>query len=841
MSDVEVDLPPSVGSSESEDVSLPPDVDDALAEAGPEEPGLTHGACSCKLRCHMVMAADTVMASRLAQMQLPEVDRRQRMWDLVKSHMVDQNGDVDLGCIKWQLNGTRICRPFWEHCHAAGHAAVDMIKKSIADGQLSLPVPFPRAARASRMSPQACKADAWFLCMYNDLAEPMAPEDAANEHQGVEPDHPLWNLCQALGNPKDRTTQKRYLNPGCFEDLWAQYSMASGAQGVSKSTLHTAWNLRWKRYMPFRNIGQGKRCRICARLDEDRRQASTEEDKALAVAAKTTHIDEVQQDRAVNVRGNKIAEQAAASPTIDGFNQILKITIDGMDQAKFRCPRNLASSAEFSSLWRPQLHVVGSIAWGHIEAYFIMNGDQAKDANMNCTVISRMLDIIADKMSTSGHGLPRSLIVSADNTTREATNQHFATFLASLTARNKFEATECQYLQTGHTHNELDQRFSSVASLLCRAPVLEDPEDFAEWIRSTLKPMGNRQLHVEVLKSTGDFQKWFVPLELQLSGLAATHDEPDTCHVWRFVRRSVLTQAGIQDIQCQHEQWSELMPADSDAVLLLKPFMHSKVTCQLPLLVMPASVAGQLEKDSLISMPLNDLGDRTRKEFVKTAQAVSKPPWNLFKAQSYLEGLCLQNQMGRVQEPPSFRFIFDYDLKETEQTGGLASVSLDEVRQVRSIEAVAPGPAEKRRRLHLRKRPAAAVVPEAGPAQEQVEEADGGAAAAEAAAPAAAAEELGEEDLEAGAPASAAAEEAADPAVEEEAAKEEAGDEDAGGGGVMRRPAAAGGVMGQPAAAPTYGCSKCRHSQSGCKQCRAWAVAAGRGFHLGANGEVIQV
>ena len=53
MSDVEVDLPPSVGSSESEDVSLPPDVDDALAEAGPEEPGLTHGACSCKLRCHM--------------------------------------------------------------------------------------------------------------------------------------------------------------------------------------------------------------------------------------------------------------------------------------------------------------------------------------------------------------------------------------------------------------------------------------------------------------------------------------------------------------------------------------------------------------------------------------------------------------------------------------------------------------------------------------------------------------------------------------------------------------------------------------------------------------------
>ena len=33
----------------------------------------------------------------------------------------------------------------------------------------------------------------------------------------------------------------------------------------------------------------------------------------------------------------------------EGVNQILKITIDGMDQAKFRVPRNLAASSQWDS------------------------------------------------------------------------------------------------------------------------------------------------------------------------------------------------------------------------------------------------------------------------------------------------------------------------------------------------------------------------------------------------------------------------------------------------------------------------------------------------------------
>ena len=64
-----------------------------------------------------------------------------------------------------------------------------------------------------------------------------------------------------------------------------------------------------------------------------------------------------------------------------------------------------ASSSDFQALWRPQLHVVGTIAWGYCECYYIMNSDIAKDANMECTVVSRTLDIVAAVCAEQGRGL----------------------------------------------------------------------------------------------------------------------------------------------------------------------------------------------------------------------------------------------------------------------------------------------------------------------------------------------------------------------------------------------------------------------------------------------------
>ena len=387
------------------------------------------------------------------------------------------------------------------------------------------------------------------------------------EHQLVDvPSHPLWNLSIAIpmqDASEKRYAPKRYLNPGCFEDLFSMHQASQGDSAVSKSTLNACWNQRWKRFLDFRNIGQGKRCRKCAKLDEERLQAVTADEKHQLAMAKQAHIEEVKADRQVSTRGTHIAERDAANPTSDGYNQVLKVTIDGMDQAKFKCPRNLANSAEFSSSWRPQLHVVGCIIPGHFESYYIMGSDLAKDANMNCTIISRALDL--EKLGDAA--MPRTLVVSADNTTRESKNQYFATYLSMLVSSGRFESVELQFMQVGHTRNEQDHWFSTLATVLSRAPVLECPEEFCSWIKEHVTPLKGHVLHVEVLEVTYDFQKWFIPLGVQMVGLAATHLELDTNHVWRFCQRSLVHRLAEADIECHHSESGDMPQSDSDAIL----------------------------------------------------------------------------------------------------------------------------------------------------------------------------------------------------------------------------------------------------------------------------------
>ena len=68
----------------------------------------------------------------------------------------------------------------------------------------------------------------------------------------------------------------------------------------------------------------------------------------------------------------------------------------------------------------------------------------------------------------------------------------------------------------------------------------------------------------------------------------ATHDEPDTNHVWRIVPQSLLEkETGLlaTGVECPHEGWADLKPHQDDAILLLKQYMHSPGLSQTPLVL----------------------------------------------------------------------------------------------------------------------------------------------------------------------------------------------------------------------------------------------------------------
>ena len=114
--------------------------------------------------------------------------------------------------------------------------------------------------------------------------------------------------------------------------MYEQYAMELGTKAVSKATFYRVWTQHWCHFLKFRNTGQGKRCKKCAIFDEQRMQATTTTEKALITQQKYQHIKEVMKDRAIEVRGNMLGQSHARS-TSDGHGKLLKLSIDGMDQA----------------------------------------------------------------------------------------------------------------------------------------------------------------------------------------------------------------------------------------------------------------------------------------------------------------------------------------------------------------------------------------------------------------------------------------------------------------------------------------------------------------------------
>ena len=119
----------------------------------------------------------------------------------------------------------------------------------------------------------------------------------------------------------------------------------------------------------------------------------------------------------------------------------LVMRVDGLDQAKFRVPRALKKTHAFDKLIRPALHVQGAWAHGFGFHFAVADADCKKDTNNNVEVMTRMLEDILLKYG----GLPKSLYLVQDNTSRECKNQKIVKFFLMLVSLNIFQSVELAF------------------------------------------------------------------------------------------------------------------------------------------------------------------------------------------------------------------------------------------------------------------------------------------------------------------------------------------------------------------------------------------------------------
>ena len=81
------------------------------------------------------------------------------------------------------------------------------------------------------------------------------------------------------------------------------------------------------------------------------------------------HLQGVVAMRRAGMRFSRM-NAAHCEPGCNLPNRCVHIRIDGRDQAKGCCPRNLENNKEWSTRWRPQLHIVGVGVEGVFEQYW---------------------------------------------------------------------------------------------------------------------------------------------------------------------------------------------------------------------------------------------------------------------------------------------------------------------------------------------------------------------------------------------------------------------------------------------------------------------------------------
>jgi hypothetical protein len=85
-------------------------------------------------------------------------------------------------------------------------------------------------------------------------------------------------------------------------------------------------------------------------------------------------------------------------------------------------------------------------------------------------VITSVLHVIADVRRRKGR-LPPTLRIQADNCTRENKNIYMFALCAALVGLGYFLEVQLCFLIVGHTHEDIDQRFSIISNTLKRTNI----------------------------------------------------------------------------------------------------------------------------------------------------------------------------------------------------------------------------------------------------------------------------------------------------------------------------------------------------------------------------------
>ena len=160
----------------------------------------------------------------------------------------------------------------------------------------------------------------------------------------------------------------------------------------------------------------------------------------------------------------------------DGYITITCI-VDSIDHSKFQYPKALGLTAkEFGTFIKPTLQTTCVIAHGYGCYLYLSEGHVTHDSAWTCEVVATTLHSLASNFDINWRKV--KLVLAGDNSSKELKNNTILRMLSALTASERVHSTCLATLESGHSHEDIDQYFSSLATEVARLTELATPTDY---------------------------------------------------------------------------------------------------------------------------------------------------------------------------------------------------------------------------------------------------------------------------------------------------------------------------------------------------------------------------
>lgn len=176
----------------------------------------------------------------------------------------------------------------------------------------------------------------------------------------------------------------------------------------------------------------------------------------------------------------------------DGSVRKITVIVDSMDHSKFAVPKAVAlHSKDFAQFLRPTLSTTCVIIHGYMVLFYMSEPHVAHDSSWTAEVVSHSLHEL------QGH-FPSldlrqcHLSLHGDNSSKELKNQALMQLCSGLTSQRRLKSASMSFLQSGHSHEDVDQCFSSLSTWISSQPELHTPHQYIQTVQKWLDKASTR-------------------------------------------------------------------------------------------------------------------------------------------------------------------------------------------------------------------------------------------------------------------------------------------------------------------------------------------------------------